>query len=350
MTIEVLKPGLLTTLQDIGRLGFAHLGIGRAGAFDEPALCIANALCGNPHDACTLEVTLLGPTLRFNAAARVAVAGAPLPLRIDGLERPMWAPVHVPAGATLELGAMRSGCRSYLAVRGGFDAAPVLGSRSMDVNAGLGPNGGRPLRAGDALQMGSAPQPGSGSVPRTDWRIRQNAGESEPDPISKWRLDPRPWFRGDTNQPLRLLPGKHLDRITPTSRNALFSEPFVMHANSNRVGVRLAGPALAWMSPIEMVSEGCGPGLLQLPPSGEPIAFGPECPVSGGYPRIGQIAAVDIPRLAQMRPGDALRFTPCSFDDALGALRERERALDALTANIAARLAHELHRPQRGPR
>lgn len=349
MTIEVLKPGLLTTFQDAGRRGFAHLGIGRAGAFDEPAWRIANALCGNPREACALEVTLLGPALRFGAAAWVAVAGAPLPLRIDGREQPMWAPLRVPAGATLELGAMRSGCRGYVAVGGGFDAMPILGSRSADINAGLGPNGGRPLRVGDTLQTGSL-ETGSGSVSRTDWRARGNAGASEPDPVSKWRLDPRPWFPGDTGQSLRLLPGKHLDRLTSGSRNALFSEAFAVHADSNRVGLRLTGPALAWTSPIEMVSEGCGPGLLQLPPAGQPIAFGPECPVSGGYPRIGQIAAVDIPRLAQMRPGDAVRFTPCTFDSALDALRECERALDALTVNIAARLAHELHRPQRGPR
>ena len=321
MTIEILKPGLLTTLQDAGRPGSAHLGIGRAGAFDEPALRIANALCGNPHDACALEITLLGPTLRFDADAWIAVAGAPLPLRVDGIERPKWAPVCVPAGATLELGAMRSGCRSCLAVRGGFDIAPVLGSRSTDVSAGLGPNGGRPLRGGDKLNAGRAPAP-----------------SFDPRSLPKWRLDPRPWFPDDSSKPLRLLPGHHLDQLTTTSRNSLFSDNFVVHADSNRVGVRLAGPTLAWKSPIEMISESCVPGLLQLPPSGQPIAFGPECPVSGGYPRIGQIAAVDIPRLAQRRPGDAVRFTPCTFDEALRALRERERALDALTANIAARL------------
>lgn len=348
MTIEVLKPGILTTFQDAGRRGFAHLGIGRAGAFDEPAWRIANALCGNPRDACALEVTLLGPALRFADTTWVAVAGAPISLRVDGFGQPMWAPVRVPAGATLELGAMRAGCRSYVAVRGGFDVMPILGSRSMDVNAGLGPNGGKPLRAGDALQTGA--ETGPGSMSPTDSRVRNNAGAIEPDPVLSWRLDPRPWFPEDANKPLRLLPGKHLDRLSPASRNTLFSENFVVHSDSNRVALRLSGPALAWTSPIEMISEGCGPGLLQLPPSGHPIAFGPECPVSGGYPRIGQIAAVDFARLAQMRPGDAVRFTPCTFDDALDALRERERALDALTANIAARLTHELHRPQRGPR
>ena len=334
MTIEILKPGLLTTLQDAGRLGFAHLGIGRAGAFDAPALRIANALCGNPRDACALEITLLGPTLRFHDDAWIAVTGAPIPVRVEGADQPTWAPVFVAAGSTVELGAMRFGCRSYLAVRGGFGATPVLGSRSTDVNAQLGPFAGRPLRAGDVCEMGS------GSLFSSDNpQHRDTTRKSEPDPVLlPWRLDPRPWFPEETPATLRLLPGSHFDKLKETSRKLLFSEIFTVHTDSNRVGLRLSGPVLEFSEPVEMVSEGCVPGILQLPPSGQPIAFGPECPVSGGYPRIGQVAAVDIPRLAQRRPGDALRFAPCTFDDALRALRERERALTRLEAGIAARL------------
>lgn len=323
MSVEVLKPGLLTTLQDAGRAGCAHLGVGRAGAFDGPALRIANALCGNPRDACALEITLLGPTLRFACDACVAVTGAPVSFRVDGVAQPTWAPVPVPAGSVVTFGAMPSGCRSYLAVHGGFAVEPVLGSRSVDVNARLGPFDGRALHEDDTLPL--AP---SGSMPRTAMRT-----------TSGWRLDPRPWFAEDPRQPLRVLPGSHFDRLTESARKSLFSESLTMHPDSNRVGLRLSGPKLEWDAPVEMVSEGCVPGLLQLPPSGQPIAFGPECPVSGGYPRIGQIAATDIPRLAQLRPGDALRFVPCTFDDALAALRERERALTRLEALIAARLS-----------
>lgn len=321
MSIVVVRPGLLTTLQDGGRPGFAHLGIGRAGAFDAPALRIANALCGNPANACALEFTLLGPTLCLHANAWIAVTGAPIPLRIDGVAQPTWAPVFARAGATVELGAMRSGCRGYLAVRGGFDVTPVLGSRGTDVNAQLGPLEGKPLRGGDALKVAEA---------NSAWLAAR-------EPV-RWRLDPRPWFPEDSVATLRLLPGSHFDRLEATSRELLFSKTFAVQADSNRVGLRLSGPTLEFQVPVEMVSEGCVPGLLQSPPSGQPIVFGPECPVSGGYPRIGQVAAVDIPRLAQRRPGDALRFTPCSFDDALRALRERERALARLETSIAARL------------
>ena len=318
MTIGVIKSGLLTTLQDAGRAGFAHLGVGRSGAFDAPALRIGNALCGNPRDTCALEITLLGPTLRFHADARIAVTGASIPFRVDGVDRPTWAPVFVAAGSTVELGAIRSGCRSYLAICGGFDVAPVLGSRSTDINAQLGPLGGRSLRAGDILNT-------------------QTATGAPSKPVN-WRLDPRPWFPEEPVAPLRLLPGSHFDGLKEASRKLLFSETFTVQADSNRAGLRLSGPKLEFGKPVEMVSEGCVPGILQLPPSGQPIAFGPECPVSGGYPRIGQVVAVDIPRLAQLRPGDALRFTPCTFEDALRALRDRERALTRLESNIAARL------------
>lgn len=337
MTIEIIKPGLLTTLQDAGRPGYAHLGVGRAGAFDVPALRIANALCGNPRGACGLEITLLGPTLRFHSDARIAVTGAPLSLSINGKAAPMWAPVPVHAGATVTLSAMREGCRSYMAIQGGIAVDPVLGSRSTDVNAGVGPFEGRPLGASDTLAIGEM---GSGPLFNGNSPIRDNAINNELDPISlNWRLDPRPWFLARRAEPLRLLPETHLEILTETSRKLLFSEEFAVSTDSSRVGVRLIGPKLEFTSPISMVSEGCVPGLLQLPPSGQPIAFGVECPVTGGYPRIGQVAAVDLPRLAQCRPGDALRFQPCTLDEALDALRDRERALTRLEATISARLA-----------
>ena len=318
MTMQVVKPGLLTTLQDVGRSGYAHMGVGRSGAFDAPALRIANALCGNPRDACALEITLLGPTLRFSANAWIAITGAPLAVAVDGIAAPMWTPLRIPAGATLVLGAARTGCRSYLAIHGSFEAEPVLGSRSVDVNAALGPCDGRPLRAGDVLIAADA--------------------DKAPRFASNWWLDARPWFDDDRDRPLRLLPGRHFERLTEISRKQLFSQLFNIQKDSNRVGLRLLGPKLEWTTPIEMVSEGCVPGLLQLPPSGQPIAFGPECPVSGGYPRLGQIAAVDLPRLAQLRPGDTLRFVPCPLDEAQRALRQRERALGILEANITLRL------------
>ncbi|HJU09092.1 MAG TPA: biotin-dependent carboxyltransferase family protein [Rhodanobacteraceae bacterium] len=319
MTIEVIKPGLLATPQDPGRVGFAHLGIGRAGAFDAPAFRLANALVGNECDACALEITLLGPTLRFHCDARIAVAGAPLPVQIDGAEQPMWSPLFVRFGQTLTFGAMRSGSRTYLAVYGGFDFEPVLSSRSLDVNAAVGPLG-RPLRTGDVLLV----------------RQTENAKRETK---AHWRIDPRPWF--DAESPLRLLPSTHAHLLDAESRQALFSQSFQVGNDSNRVGVRLRGTQLHLAKSLELISEACVAGTLQLPPSGEPIALGVEHPVSGGYPRIGQIAAVDLPRLAQRRPGDALRFAPCTLEQARRALRERERQLREMETLIATRLKHD---------
>lgn len=326
--ITVVKPGLLTTPQDLGRKGLAYLGIGRAGAFDMPALRLANALAGNPREACGLEITLLGPTLRFHRDAHIAVTGASLPVRIDDKEMFMWSPLHIDAGQTLTLGAMREGCRAYLAVRGGFAFESVLGSHSLDVNAGIGPLDGRALRAGDALRVGEM----------ADGR-REKSPSDRKQGSRNWSVDPCPWFESDPQHPLRLLPAAHTELLDATSRQLLFAESFRVANDSNRVGVRLEGQHLELSRPFESISEACVAGTMQLPPSGQPIALGVEHPVSGGYPRIGQIIGADLPRLAQRRPGDALRFTPCSLDEALRLRLQRERQLRELEAAIAARVA-----------
>lgn len=317
MTIEVLKPGLLTTPQDAGRRGFAHLGVGCAGAFDLPAFRLANALAGNPPDACALEITLLGPTLKFHADAWLALAGAPVAAHADEQPVPKWAPLFVRKDSTLAFGAMGQGCRAYLAVHGGFDFKPVLGSRSLDVNAALGPLE-RSLRRGDILKAGQSHR----GVPAT----------------FKWSINPRPWFDDNQDRPLRLMPGTHARLLDSKSRTALYSRSFRIAADSNRVGCRLEGHTLELSESIEMVSEASVAGTLQLPPSGQPIALGVEHPVSGGYPRIGQIIAADLPRLAQCRPGDALRFAPCTLEEARQVLRERDQQLREMETLIANRL------------
>ena len=338
MSIEVNKPGLLTIPQDRGRTGYAHLGVGCAGAFDLPALRLANALSGNQPDACALEITLLGPMLKFHADAWIALTGAPVAAQVDEQPVSMWAPIFVRRGSTLAFGAMGQGCRAYLAVHGGFDFEPVLGSRSFDVNAALGPIG-RPLRSGDVLKVREAgDKRGSGSFFTESRRTSLVSQKNEPDPLLKWSIDPRPWFDVDQGLPLRLFPGTHAHLLDAKSRGLLYTQSFRIAADSNRVGCRLEGEPLELAEPVEMVSEACVAGTVQLPPSGQPIALGVEHPVSGGYPRIGQIAAADLPRLAQRRPGDALRFAPCTLEEAQRALREREQQLREMETIIANRL------------
>lgn len=316
--ITVLDAGLLSSLQDRGRPGFARLGIGRAGAADLPALQLANALVGNPPDACAIEFTLRGPRLRLERAARIALTGAPLPrATCNGEPLPMWQPVACPADSVLEFATMPTGCRSYLAVGGGIAVPPWLGSRSTDLNAGVGAWDGRALRAGDRLPLG------------TDGAL---AGHGR-----RWSLDPRPWF--DTGRELRLLPASHTTLLDAASREALTGARFQLRADSNRVGARLQGPALQLRAPLELVSEAVIAGVMQLPPGGQPIVLLNEHPVTGGYPRIAQLAAVDLPRLAQRRPGDMLRFAWVTPAQAQQAYQRQQSLLGQLLADIAHRLS-----------
>src|SRR5690242_12509370 len=236
MTVEVLRAGMLTTLQDRGRHGCAMLGVGTAGAMDDAALRLANALVGNAPDAAALEVTLIGPRLRFDEAAMIALTGAEHP------DVPMWRAVRIDAGSVLDVGAARHGARAYLAIAGGFASERVLGSASTDVNARLG----RPLHEGARLAI--------------------DAEASHPQASrATWSLDPRPWFDADPATPIRLMRGTHFDALDAASRAALFDSEFRIAADSNRVGFRLDGPRLALSAPLELVSEPLVAGTVQLP-------------------------------------------------------------------------------------
>ena len=320
MSVHVLRPGLLSSLQDAGRPGHAALGVGRAGAMDGPAWQLANALVGNTRGEAAIECTLLGPTLRFEQPVVIALGGAAISAHVDSVAIPMWTRCALPTGSVLTLGGIAVGCRAYLAVRGGFDVPRLLGSRSSDLHARLG----RALRAGDVLPLGNA---GAPPLHAGDEAIR----------VLHWSLDPQPWF--DFRQrPLALLRGNHFDRLDADSQRQLYRGRFVLSKDSNRTAGRLDGHTLRLQSPLELISEATLPGTLQLPPSGQPIALLAEAPVTGGYPRIGQIAAVDLPQLAQRRPGDTVCFRESTLDEALTRLAARQQRLDRLLATIARRL------------
>jgi antagonist of KipI len=320
MSVEVIKPGLLTSLQDAGRRGYAHLGLGRAGAVDEPARRLANALVGNAGDEAVLEITLAGPTLRFQHDAVVALTGGLIEARVEGQPLPAWTSCFLPAGSVLRLGGMRHGCRSYLSVRGGFDGASVLGSRSSDLHAGVG----RAAQSGDVIDIGERASASWFRAGRTMQALR-------------WGLDPQPWL-DYARAPLALLRGHHWHALDDASQHALFTQRFMVSKDSNRTGNRLEGMPLHLRQPLELISEATLPGTLQLPPSGQPIVLLAEAPVTGGYPRIGQLAMVDLPRLAQRRPGDTVSFRETTLDEALQRLTEREASLQHLLQRIEQRL------------
>jgi biotin-dependent carboxylase-like uncharacterized protein len=291
MSIRVLAPGLLSTLQDGGRHGWRHLGIGCAGALDAFSHAVANRLVGNDVDATTLEITLAGPHLRFDRAARIAFCGAEIDAHADGAELPGWRRIDLPARTMLAFGGCRRGARVYLAVAGGFAAPRVLGSASTDLRGGFGGARGRALVAGDVLMQ-------AGHVPaRTDALA-----------IAPWWIDPAPDIDFTRLAIIRVLPG----RDAPEPADALFAREWRIAPASNRQGLRLRGDALTLRSPREAVSEPVAPGTIQLPPDGGPIILLADAQTHGGYPRIGHAIGADRPRLAQLRPGDALRFLPCT--------------------------------------
>jgi biotin-dependent carboxylase-like uncharacterized protein len=326
MSVTVIKPGLLTSVQDAGRFGQAALGVGRAGAIDWPAWRLGNALVGNTHDEAALEVTLIGPTLRFERPTVIALTGASIDARVGEQSLPGWTCCALPAGSVLQLGGMRQGCRSYLAVRGGFDVPLVLGSRSTDLHARIGPFSGRALQAGDSLAVAdSDPWPWLGSV-------------EQPQALS-WGLDPKPWF-DHAHAPLALLHGHHFDQLDDASQRELFGARFTISKDSNRTASRMDGHRLNLRRPLELISEATVPGTLQLPPSGQPILLQAEAPVTGGYPRIGQLAMVDLSRLAQRRPGDTVCFRESTWDEATQRLANRQQRLQRLIDSIERRLEY----------
>ncbi|QFG21019.1 biotin-dependent carboxyltransferase family protein [Actinomadura sp. WMMB 499] len=279
--IEIVRPGPLATVQDLGRPGLAHLGVPRSGAADERALRLANRLVGNPEGAAGVELTLGGAALRFHRGAWIAVTGAVVPLRIGGRAHWTNAPCHVPCGALVEFGLPLSGLRSYLAVRGGVAAGEVLGSRSTDLLSGLGP---APLRVGERLPLG----PVTGLAP-----ITVNVAPGVPLPETPV---------------LRVLPGPRDDWFAPDALRTLTAAVYEVSPDSNRVGVRLDGPALRRSREGEPGSEGMVTGAVQVPPSGLPIVFLADHPTTGGYPVIAVLASASVPDAAQLRPGQRVRF------------------------------------------
>jgi biotin-dependent carboxylase-like uncharacterized protein len=280
--LTVLAPGPLATVQDRGRTGWAAIGVTRSGAADRPAAALANRLVGNDPAAAVVEVTAGGLRVRAERAVLVAVTGAPAPLAVGGRAAPLNAPLTLHPGTELALGLPPVGLRSYLAVRGGIDVPEVLGSRSTDTLSGLGP---APLRAGDVLPVGAL---------AADEPVVDVAAVRPPsaDPV------------------VRVLPGPRRDWLQPAAWTALTSGEWTVSPDSNRVGLRLAGPRLSRARDDELPSEGLVPGALQVPPDGAPVLFLADHPVTGGYPVAAVVVTADLPAVAQLRPGDVLRFRP----------------------------------------
>ncbi|MCM2579243.1 biotin-dependent carboxyltransferase family protein [Streptomyces meridianus] len=280
--IEVVRAGALTTVQDLGRPGHAHLGVTCSGALDRTSHRLANRLAGNPAEAATLETTLNGCAVRVTADVTVAVTGAPCPVTVEGRPAPWGAPVRVPAGSVVAAGAATHGVRSYLAFSGGIGIEPVLGSRSTDLLSGLGPE---PLADGAALPLGAPSGPPSHSH------------------LVAYPGPPRSLV-------LPMLLGPRDDWFTPAALRTLASSSYRVSTASNRIGLRVEGPGLERRGAGELPSEGMAMGAVQVPPDGLPVVFLADHPTTGGYPVIGIVPEEALCAAAQAAPGTALRFTP----------------------------------------
>lgn len=286
--VLVLDPGPLTTVQDRGRPGWAHLGVPAAGAADRAAAQRANWLAGNPPGAAVLESTLGGPVLRLGSDRMVAVTGAGADVFVDGIPARQDAALHLHQGAELAIGPYRSGVRCYVAVAGGLDVQQVLGSRSTDTMSGLGPP---PLRTGDRLPLGmpTSPSRPSGIPPAAV------GGPGRDGLTVTVRLGPRD------------------DRIGPAGMATLISGVFGTTPSSDRTALRMTGPAIAVADRSELPSEGMVAGAIQVPPDGQPIVFLRNHPTTGGYPVAAVVTDKGVDLLAQARPGTPVRFALDEF-------------------------------------
>ncbi|MFK4728716.1 biotin-dependent carboxyltransferase family protein [Agromyces mediolanus] len=280
--LHVRAPGASCFVEDLGRPGLARLGVGRSGAADRGALALVNRLVGNPPEAAALEVLLGGFRAVADADVWIAVAGARGALLVDGAEIAPARAVLLPAGAELELRPAEHGLRYVLGVRGGIAVPEVLGSRSRDTLAGLGP---APVLAGDVLPVGAEPQ---APVALLD---REAAFAPADGPVV-----------------LELLPGPRSDWFTDAARTLLFDAEWRASAAADRVGTRLDGPALERLVGGELASEGTVPGSIQVSTSGQPTILGPDRPVTGGYPVVAIVAPASLDAVAQLRPGQPVRF------------------------------------------
>lgn len=301
--MHVVRPGLLTSVQDLGRWGYQATGVPVAGPMDTFSHRLSNLLVGNAASAATLEITLIGPELEFEAAAMIAVCGAEFDVTANGQQIAIGASVALAAGTRLQFGRRRAGARAYLAVAGGIQTPLVLGSRATHLLSGMGGHQGRALAAGDRLP-----------VPVLSRQVGQRRGLGLTLPATG-------------RARLRIMPGPQADWFPAQAVAALTSVSFRVSPRSNRMGYRLEGPPLTQTRRDEPISEPLAFGAIQVPPAGEPILLMADRQTAGGYPKMAAVISADLPIAGQLAPGDFVEFALCSRHEAAAALIARERPL-----------------------
>ncbi len=314
--LTVLKPGLLTTVQDQGRTGYQRHGIVVGGAVDAFAARVANLVVGNDGGAAVLELAFTGPELRAMADVLVALCGADFEFKVGGKEAPRDRPVAVRQGEVLTFGPARAGARACLAVAGGIDVPAVLGSRSTYVRGRLGGFEGRPLVAGDVVKCGRP----------TDWAARQwQSLIATPLRSATWSVRPETLGRVSVGSTVRAVRGPEWDHFDVEAQHTVFGADYTVTKDIDRMGMRLSGPPLMLKQPREEISSAVNVGVVQVPASGQPIVLLVGRQSVGGYARIAAVASVDLGKLAQLRPGESVKFKETTLARAHELLLAREK-------------------------
>jgi antagonist of KipI len=323
MKVFVRSAGFLTSVQDLGRTGYRQSGISIGGALDSHALRVANALVGNEDSAAGLEATLGDLRLRFDDQRVVAWCGGAFAVRVGEENFPPGHAALVATDEELVMTAPKAGSRAWLAISGGIEVPPVLGSRSTDLRGNFGGHEGRALRDGDLLPLGT-----TGHLKERRFTNRRPDKDGDLEIAAPWISEwsaPTPWAAtAHRDRILRIVKAANWDRFTPDAKISLITAPFTVTPDSDRMGARLDGPNLDRIDAGDLLSEAVTPGTLQVPPNGKPILLLGDCQTIGGYPKIAHVITVDLPIAAQLWPGDLVRFHEVSLAEAQELLRERE--------------------------
>ncbi|TDL83110.1 biotin-dependent carboxyltransferase family protein [Peribacillus frigoritolerans] len=330
MTIKVNKSGLLTSIQDLGRYGSQKYGVIASGAMDTLSHRIANMLVGNSENEAAIEMTLIGAHFEFQSDSMISVCGGDLSPILNDRPAKMWKPLFVKKGSLLSFGGAKKGCRAYLAVAGGIEVPEVMGSKSTYLRAGIGGYEGRAIENGDILSVGKM----SEQSIKLHEALHDSALYSE----IEWSASPEfiPFLREDES--VRVIKGRQFEDFSEESKSMIFSETFKITPNSDRMGYRMEGPQLTLEDKTEMISEAVSFGTIQVPADGNPIILLADRQTTGGYPKIAQVASVDLPYLAQFKPGEVVRFKEISLEEAQELLIDRERRLQLLKQGMLLKL------------
>lgn len=331
MTIKVIEPGILTTIQDLGRKGFQQYGVVEGGVMDEVAVRLANIMVGNSEDEAVLELTVIGPSLIFEEDYLISICGADLSAKVDNVAVPLWRPVLVRKGSHLTFGRPKNGCRSYVAVAGGFDVPLVMNSRSTYVRGKIGGLNGRALEKGDFLKAKEI----QNSQAQSLFGFLRKKGDPTSFQTVNWTMTTDIRATDRKNPTLRIIKGPQFSMFTQTSQKSFLTEEYKVTPQSDRMGYRLSGKKLEVSSQHNLLSEAVTMGTIQIPNDGQPIILMSDHQTIGGYPKIGYVISVDLPALSQVMPGENVRFKEVSLSEAQSLLLQREKLMNQIKLGIS---------------